>query len=509
MKVLLMHPERDFVDGLELPLAEDAVTQDLELVAVWEAMAADDAFVFDVSRWALLGSATDPDTISYRQEVVRDCLQNPELVRELYELTGEALRAQKRIWSSLLRDSPSQVLRTSIEKLGALLDYLRALRAFAEEHAAEFSSRAFVRLFATVGEQLDDDYLASVEAHLNELRFRRGLLFSVVLGDGNRGRDYVLRVQREQGFLERLGFGPRSGYGFTIADRDQAGFRALGQIQDKGLNVVANALGQSADHVVGFFTTLRTELAFYVGCLNLHERLAAKEEPTCFPTPLAPGNQGLSARQLYDPALSLTIDQRAVGNDVDADGRSLVMITGANQGGKSTFLRSVGIAQLMMQCGMFVCARSFRADVCAGVFTHYKREEDASMTSGKLDEELSRMSAIADAIRPGCILLCNESFSATNEREGSEIARQVVRAMLDSGVRVLYVTHLFELAHGFHAEASEHALFLRAERHPDGGRTFRVVEGEPLPTSYGVDSYRRIFGDDQESMPALAEGRGQ
>ena len=62
----------------------------------------------------------------------------------------------------------------------------------------------------------------------------------------------------------------------------------------------------------------------------------------------------------------------------------------------------------MMQSGMFVAAESFRASVSAGVFTHYRREEDAAMKSGKLDEELARMSAIADAITPGCLLLCNQ-----------------------------------------------------------------------------------------------------
>ena len=135
-----------------------------------------------------------------------------------------------------------------------------------------------------------------------------------------------------------------------------------------------------------------------------------------------------------------------------------------------------------------------RAGVCGGVFTHYKREEDAAMESGKLDEELRRMSAIADQITRHSILLCNESFASTNEREGSEIARQVVRAMLRKQIKVFFVTHMYDLAHSFHAQQLGSSLFLRAERQPDGQRTFRLTEGEPLPTSYGEDSYRRIFG---------------
>jgi DNA mismatch repair ATPase MutS len=155
-----------------------------------------------------------------------------------------------------------------------------------------------------------------------------------------------------------------------------------------------------------------------------------------------------------------------------------------------------------------VAAHSLRASVVDGVFTHFKREEDATMESGKLDEELGRMSEIADAITPKSILLCNESFAATNEREGSEIARQVVRALLDSGVVVFFVTHLFDLANGFYQEESATALFLRAERQPDGRRTFRLVGGEPLPTSYGEDSYRRVFGAAPDPAPAtVADGR--
>jgi DNA mismatch repair ATPase MutS len=115
------------------------------------------------------------------------------------------------------------------------------------------------------------------------------------------------------------------------------------------------------------------------------------------------------------------------------------------------------------------------------------------MRSGKLDEELKRMSAIVDKISPYSMALFNESFASTNEREGSEIARQIVRALLETQVKVLYVTHMFDLAEGFYLAQMNAALFLRAERRADGQRTFRLVAGEPLPTSYGEDLYRLVF----------------
>ena len=171
------------------------------------------------------------------------------------------------------------------------------------------------------------------------------------------------------------------------------------------------------------------------------------------------------------------------------------MVTGANQGGKAVkLLRSVGLAQLLMQCGMFVPAESFCSSVYDGLFTHYKREEDTSMKSGKLDEELSRMSDIVDHMTTHPMILFNESFAATNEREGSEIAQQIISALLDKRVKIVCVTHLYELAHGIYLGNKGNVLFLRAERQDDGVRTFKLVEGEPLQTSFGEDLYHSIFG---------------
>jgi len=227
--------------------------------------------------------------------------------------------------------------------------------------------------------------------------------------------------------------------------------------------------------------------------LNLQEHLAQRGEPLSFPRPLAPSERKHAFQGLYDVCLALTMEQSIVGNDVSASGKDLVLITGANQGGKSTFLRSIGLAQVMMQCGMFVPAESFCANVCESLFTHYKRKEDASMKSGKLDEELSRMSGIVDTITSNSMVLFNESFAATNEREGSEIARQIICALVEKGIKVFFVTHLYEFAHGFYDKNMENALFLRAERQTDGIRTFQLLEGEPLQTSYGEDVYHKIF----------------
>jgi len=492
MKAFLMHAERDFDLASDLPGQAQALMQDLELGTLLRTMAAGDELIFDVARRALMLSLQEPEAIGYRQQVLSECLEHPEVVRDLYELAGEALKAKRAIWGSLLRDSPRALLGTSVQRMEAFLEFLKRLRATADEHADEFASPGFNRFFAMLREELDEPYFELIESHLKALKFGRGMLMSARLTAGNKGTGHTLRQPREQSLLGRVF--DRSGYTFTVPDRDENGFRALSALEERGVNLVANATAQAVEHVHSFFEMLRVELGFYVGCLNLAERLTGLGEPTAFPAPVASGELALSARGLYDVSLRLTTPEEVIANDIEADDKSLVMITGANQGGKSTFLRSVGLAQLMTQAGMFVAAESARMNVCDGIFTHFKREEDEAMESGKLDEELARMSQIADRITAHGLLLCNESFAATNEREGSEIARQVVTALLEAGVKVLFVTHMFDLASSFHRRELATAVFLRAERGSDGARPFKISEGEPLPTSYGEDSYRQIFG---------------
>jgi MutS domain V len=496
MKAYLMRADRDFDAGQEFPPGVEVLAQDLELNTLLNAMAGGDEFLLDVARTALVCGVTDPETITYRQQVLRDCLAQPAVVREIYEIAVRAILAEKRIWWGLMSKDPEPILHRSTAVLQLFVTALKLLRRVTDAHASEFGSPGFSRFFAMITEELSDDYFALVDSHLKRLKFAGGLLVSAGLGEGNAGTGYVLRSPRDRrrGLAEVIGVGNRSAYTITISDRDEAGHAALSELRGRGINHVANALAQSVDHILGFFRLLRTELAFYIAALNAHDRLADLGEPTCFPVPVPQAEAALQATGLYDPCLALAAGTAVTGNDVDADGGLLVIITGANQGGKSTFLRSVGLAQLMMQSGMFVAATALRASVGPGVFTHYKREEDATMTSGKLDEELARMSDITGHITPGSLLLCNESFASTNEREGSQIAREIVRALLGARIRVFFVTHLHDLARGFYADPAGHALFLRAQRQPDGRRTFRLAEGEPLPTSHGQDVYQEVFG---------------
>jgi hypothetical protein len=514
MKALLMNTNTDFDSEPKLPSSEPALTQDLALDILFDGMAHGDKFVRNVVTKALLAGAADLDAIIYRQDVLHDCMLNNAVVRELYQIATAAIESEKKSYWSYFSRYSGGILHRSVELLQLLVLPLRQLRAVADEHAGKFASAGFSRFFAMLRAELGDDYFVSIERHLKALRFQNGVLISARLGEGNKGRDYLLhKAPRGRWRLFELMFGPSPpGHSFRLHPRDEGGARALSELKDQGVNLAANALAQSTDHILSFFQMLRLELAFYIGCLNLYERLEAIGEPWCFPVPAAAGERLYSCSGLYDVCLSLCAGEPVVGNDVNADNKDLVIITGANQGGKSTFLRSIGLAQLMMQAGMFVPADSLCCDVRGRLFTHYKREEDTAMESGKLDEELRRMSDIVDNIDRNSMLLLNESFAATNEREGSELARQITAALVEKGVKLFFVTHLYDFAHTMYEKKMDNALFLRAGRCPNGSRTFRLTEGEPLETSYGKDLYDAIFvaarEQDVDAEPPSAPVRG-
>jgi len=493
MKVHLMFADADFDPGLELPPQADDLVQDLQLTPVLDAMAAGDAFVLAMAKAAVIAGCAGVEQVEYRHEVLVDCADNPEVTAELYRMATTALEDRRRIHRSRLFGGAESRLHMSVSVLEACLPHFRRLRDLADTAGPSFRSRGFREFFAVLRNELDFAYLDTVEQELQRLRFKGGLLLSAELGEGNTGVDFVLRSpdDAKRSFWRRVPL-DRPTRSFTIPDRDDASFAALGALRDDAVSDAAEAAAQSVDHVIDFFTVLRQETGFYLGCLNLANALTGLGHDVCVPEVGPTGDSRHVAEGLYDAGLALDNGIHAVPSDFDARRAPIVLITGANRGGKSTFLRAIGIAALLARCGAFAPASSYRVPLFGSVHTHFRREEDAELSSGKFDEELTRMATVADRLHPGALVLSNESFSSTNEREGSQIAEDVLRGLAGAGVGVVMVTHMFELAQRMR-DAEEQVTFLRAERRDDGGRTYRILPGAPEASSHAMDLYRRIF----------------
>ncbi len=493
MKVHLMFKDRDFNINQPLPPHHKDLTSDLELEILFEAMSNGDELLYDASKKALLSSLDDIETILYRQGVLKDCIRNPNTVREIYSIATEAIQKEKGSFLWAFSKTPGSILSSSVRLMESLIDTLKKLKAVADRYADSFTSEGFTNFINTIRAELTTEYFNIIQEHLKRLEFRSGILVSAGLGEGNRGINYVLREPTGENKGWKTLFKREESYTFSIHERDEAGFKALSELKDKSLYTVATAAYRVTVHVLSFFKTLRAELAFYIGALNLRNKLLEIGEPVCFPHPTVKNIR--SFKGLYEPCLALTSQKIVVGNDLSSEGVNIVFITGANQGGKSVFLRSIGVAQIMMQCGMFVPASEYSGRVCPSIFTHFKRQEDEEMESGKFDEEMKRMSFIVDRINKGSLVLFNESFASTNELEGSEVAKQILMGLMESGIESFYVTHMYRLTEEFFKKGIDGVLFLRAHRDEDGRRTFKIIPGEPLHTSFGKDLYIRVFGD--------------
>ena len=468
---------------------------DLELNVLLNAMSMADEFLYDVSKTALLDILKTKEEIIYRQEILKDCLKNAQIVRDIYELTQKSLANKQKRWLGVFGRYPSSLLSSSVSLLDMYFELLEDLRNIADKNIENFNSNGFKRFFSMIQKELDDEYVAEVKKYLKELKFKDGIELSARLGRANEGIDYTLRRDHlaSKSWFRKILAKKQKVYTHTLHPRDDAGANVLRNLRDEGLNKVAISLSKTAEHIDNFFISLRIELAFYMGCMNLEGRLRELKAPIVFPKIYPMDKQIYCAKDLYDISLALIMRKNITGNSVKANDKTLFFITGANQGGKTTFVRSVGLAQLMSQCGMFVAALTLRSNICSGIFTHFKKEEDKSMKSGKFDEELSRMSDIIDDISPNAVVIFNESFSSTNEMEGSQIASQIIKALREKNIKVIFVTHMFELVNKFYQNDYKDAIYLRANRKEDGSRDFKIIEAKPLHTSFAKDIYDSIF----------------
>lgn len=494
MIVSLLHPYKGINNHPVLLANARELCTDLRLDYLFDAMGNGDPFIGDAARRVML-DADPPDngTLRFRQAVLQDAFGHAAFCNRLYEGLHKTIMAyEKRLAEckpSFARFSPTTGrVRDAVMLCGLLLNG-------AEHAAGQICSEqtAFGEAFRRFTDSFTRFYEA---AFLQEARAQIAALtlfdetasarYGVRLGPGLKGsgyRLYTLRTRREGKIKAR---------GAATIPLDSIGLQAQAAgLLDAGLIKLLRVLNGISAKVLADLKQARFETAFLVGCIHLRERFQRMGQVTCFPDP-ADGAGPFTFEDLTEAALAVCDGKPPTGNSGDFYGKNLVLITGANQGGKSTFLRSVGLALLMARCGMFVTAARFTARAPGRLFTHFCRDETEN--SGRLDEELRRMSAIIDQLEPDTLLLMNESFSSTSERDGAGIAREILTALRARGVRTFFVTHLTDYAADLYRNAPEDTAFLRADRQDDGSRRFTLSPGAPRPTGFGTDLYREMFG---------------
>lgn len=192
-----------------------------------------------------------------------------------------------------------------------------------------------------------------------------------------------------------------------------------------------------------------------------------------FSTPTVCESGELSAEGLYDLALACVScdgQREVVSNDMRyGPEEKFFVLTGPNQGGKTTFARSLGQLVYFAKMGLDVPAR--KANVCyfTGILTHFSVEESLETGRGKLKEELSRLAPMMDTAHTGAFVVINELFTTAANYDACIMGKRVLEHFLSQGCRGIYVTHLKELS-----DAHPHIVSLRAMLDERGIQNFRI-----------------------------------
>lgn len=246
---------------------------------------------------------------------------------------------------------------------------------------------------------------------------------------------------------------------------------------------LCSVISQLANNIIMFFRKLKQDIYFYLAALKIKKHMDDNGLSYCFPTV----SDCITAESVYNYPLAVYYGTPPVGNDIDCSDSDFLIVTGLNQGGKTTFLRSIGVAQLFAQAGLMVPAVKYSFPVFNGFLSHFPKEEDTTLNFGKLAEELSRLQNELPVIAHGGFVMLNESFATTTEKEGTEIAADVLRALSMTDSTVIFVTHLYELAMNLdklngtlynHHKAENYVTKVNPEL--KAVRSYKIVRGEPL-----------------------------
>jgi DNA mismatch repair ATPase MutS len=202
------------------------------------------------------------------------------------------------------------------------------------------------------------------------------------------------------------------------------------------------------DYLDKAVATFDREVQFYVAYLDYIERFKAARLRFCYPR-LCDQSQEVYARDAFDVALADTLipEHPIVRNDFEfTDPERVIVVSGPNQGGKTTFARMFGQLHFLASIGCLVPGSDARLFLYDRLFSHFEREEDLKTLSGKLEDDLLRMHEILSQATPRSIVIMNESLTATTLRDASMLGKAVLEQMIARGLLCVYVTFVDELA---------------------------------------------------------------
>ena len=419
--------------------------------------------------------------IGYRQEVFRD-VDTPPIYDALHDFGAGMRDARQCVDLSLRLRYPRTQDRWFLEGVAR---YGQAIDRLADQLAAAAPTSAGLRTTA--------DYLLQYRA---SKRFRALTEAAAALIGELAAVEHVVHIQgsrvvvrRYQGeadyggrvaaTFEKFRQGPVAPYPFQEppgGDLNHIETRILelvAQLQPDVFQRLATFHRDYADYLPETVARLDRESQWYLAYHDYVERWRAAGLPVCYPTVAArPGP--VVIRGAFHPALMDVMPPgQIVCNDFLLMGpEHILVVSGPNQGGKTTYARLFAVVHYLAQLGCPVPAERASVSRFDQIFTHFEREEEAGHPESKLEAELRRLRDILATATPDSIVIINEAFSATTVRDGRELGRRVLERLTTLGARTVYVTFLEELSRLSDATVSVVAL-MASEL--SGTRAFRLV----------------------------------
>ncbi|GAB6091633.1 MutS-related protein [Spirochaeta dissipatitropha] len=488
---------------------------------------------------------TDPGIIEYRQAVFHDLMNYPQLcaaIEEAIPLIDEITRFVRTARES---DAP---LLTAVWRIGELEMYSDAVNILGdcfESLSSPPKSEGLIALSEKIREIRQDAAFQSLQKELPHLlagiRRRKSLTIGVNLDDKLRPVEATILSVNEQAFTEGSilgGFLKQVKPEFrTHAPIHQTLKNAQGQYSTQvplapmfaDLNEILKSLIKPMNRTLesylslntAFLRELRQDFSFFLGGLKLMQRLQDAGISCCFPSIEASGSNTVIS-DFVNLQLALTASEKSrepmqlIPNDALFDHNAgYYLLTGPNQGGKTTYIQGLALVFICAQAGLFAPASSARIVPADHVLTHFPSEERGALTTGRLSEELERLDEIFQAVSPNSLVLLNETFSSTSPGEASRLAEDIVLGLRMIGARGVFATHLHELAlripelnsmvdgpspiASLVAQISAHS----GKEEEAAERSFRIVRAEPEGRSFALDiarKYRLSLEDLQERL---------
>lgn len=461
----------------------------------------------------------DPEVILYRQDTFEDMLANPELSHILLKMIPllNDITELRRMSSDSAASTESYLYSiTEVELYTSLLDLLRDSLI---PLAPKFKSTAFRRFAERINTLTGSEYYKNLNAQLKELTSRVREIKSVTIGVNfdsqlRASKAGVLSMNNEYfksgellDKMLRLDFknddmtciAPLVPFKKGQSDNQQ---NALSNAFNGAINDVFRQSIKSWKKVIqhyvlentDFLIRLMPEIEFVTKATELLVKLKERGCPLCHPVIRPVSEKAFEAVGLCNPIVSMKLDTPVVPNDFrfDEDGMIFVL-TGPNRGGKSVITCAVGIAFVMAQLGLPVCATSCTISPCDEIFTHFPTGSEDTIDKGRLGEECSRLSTIFEELTEDSLVLCDESLSSTGSFEAAYIASEVLQGFSMARCRGIFSTHLHDLA------ASVDTI--NASCVPNGGvkidnlvaaiekgsRSFKILREKPDGKSYARD----------------------